>query len=54
MLITEGAITGLARPAALVGIAEKGLLTVELVATATPGHSSMPPVHRRARRRSAC
>ena len=44
MLITEDAIKGLARPAALIGIAEKGFLTVELVATATPGHSSMPPV----------
>jgi len=44
MLITEGAIAGLAKPAALIGVAEKGFLTVELVATATPGHSSMPPV----------
>lgn len=43
-LIMEGAIKGLDKPAALVGIAEKGILTVELVATATPGHSSMPPV----------
>jgi carboxypeptidase PM20D1 len=44
MLITEGAIKGLEKPAALIGVAEKGFLTVELVATATPGHSSMPPV----------
>ena len=44
MLITEGAINGLSKAAALVGVAEKGFLTVELVATATPGHSSMPPV----------
>jgi len=44
MLITEEAIKGLTKPAALVGVAEKGVLTVELVATATPGHSSMPPV----------
>jgi carboxypeptidase PM20D1 len=44
MLITEGAIKGLDKPAALVGVAEKGVLTVQLVATATPGHSSMPPV----------
>jgi carboxypeptidase PM20D1 len=40
----EGAIQGLAQPAALIGVAEKGFLTLELVATATPGHSSMPPV----------
>jgi carboxypeptidase PM20D1 len=44
MLITDGAIAGLTQPAALVGIAEKGVLTVRLEATATPGHSSMPPV----------
>lgn len=44
MLITEGAIKGLDRPAALVGVAEKGTLTLQLVANATPGHSSMPPV----------
>ena len=44
MLVTEDAIPGLAKPAALIGIAEKGALTLELTATATPGHSSMPPV----------
>jgi len=44
LLITEGAVPGLARSAALVGVAEKGFLTVRLTATATPGHSSMPPV----------
>jgi carboxypeptidase PM20D1 len=44
LLITEGAVPGLARPAALVGVAEKGFLSVRLTATATPGHSSMPPV----------
>jgi len=44
MLITEGAIAGLDKPAALIGVAEKGVLTVRLEATATPGHSSMPPV----------
>jgi carboxypeptidase PM20D1 len=44
MLITEGAVPGLARPAALIGVAEKGALTLQLTANATPGHSSMPPV----------
>ena len=44
MLITEGAVPGLARPAALIGVAEKGSLTLQLTASATPGHSSMPPV----------
>ena len=43
LLITEGLLPGLSRPAALVGVAEKGILTLQLTATATPGHSSMPP-----------
>lgn len=43
LLITEGVLKGLDRPAALIGTAEKGYLTLALSATATPGHSSMPP-----------
>ena len=43
LLITEGIMKGLDRPAALVGIAEKGYATLVLTAHATPGHSSMPP-----------
>ena len=43
LLITEGVLAGLDKPAALVGVAEKGTLTLRLTATATPGHSSMPP-----------
>ncbi|MFO1337243.1 MAG: M20 family peptidase [Burkholderiaceae bacterium] len=43
MLITEGIMPGLAPPTALVGIAEKGYLSVVLKVPATPGHSSMPP-----------
>jgi len=43
LLITEGILKGLARPAALVGVAEKGYMSLEVTATATPGHSSMPP-----------
>ncbi len=42
LLITEGIMPGLSRPAALIGIAEKGHLSVQLKANATPGHSSMP------------
>ncbi|MDQ6880796.1 MAG: M20 family peptidase [Pseudomonadota bacterium] len=42
LLITEGILPGLARPAALIGIAEKGYLSVALKVSATPGHSSMP------------
>lgn len=43
LLITEGVMPGLKQPAALVGIAEKGYLSVVLKVPATPGHSSMPP-----------
>ena len=43
LLITEGVLKGLDRPAALVGVAEKGYLSLQLAASAAPGHSSMPP-----------
>ena len=43
LLITDGLIKGLDRPAALIGVAEKGYATLVLTAHATPGHSSMPP-----------
>ena len=36
-------IKGLDKPAALIGVAEKGYATLVLNAQATPGHSSMPP-----------
>ncbi len=39
---TDG-ISGLARPIALVGISEKGFLSLQLTAIADGGHSSMPP-----------
>ena len=41
--VTDGIVPGLDRPAALVGIAEKGFATVELSALSPGGHSSMPP-----------
>jgi carboxypeptidase PM20D1 len=43
MLITKGAVPGVKQPAALIGIAEKGYLSLELIADSTGGHSSMPP-----------
>jgi carboxypeptidase PM20D1 len=43
LLITDGILKGLDRPAALIGVAEKGYATLVLTAHATPGHSSMPP-----------
>src|SRR5437762_9442025 len=41
--LATGLITGAAAPVALIGIAEKGYVTVELTAQAEGGHSSMPP-----------
>ena len=41
--VTKGALPGLDRPLAVVGIAEKGYLSVTLEATAPGGHSSVPP-----------
>jgi carboxypeptidase PM20D1 len=41
--VVEDAIPGLGRPAALVGVAEKGFLSVRLRVRAEGGHSSMPP-----------
>lgn len=43
LLITEGIMPGLKAPAALIGIAEKGYMSVVLKVPATPGHASMPP-----------
>ena len=43
--IVEGMVAGLDRPAALIGTAEKGSLSVELTAEEAGGHSSMPPPH---------
>ena len=40
--LATGLMTGVTAPVALVGIAEKGYVTVELVAQAEGGHSSMP------------
>ena len=43
LVITDGIIPGVDEPVALVGVTEKGYLTVEVTAEATGGHSSMPP-----------
>lgn len=42
-VIADGLIDGMARPVALVGIAEKGIASVELSVEQAGGHSSMPP-----------
>ncbi len=43
LLVLDGILPGLKQPAALIGVAEKGYLSVVLKMAATPGHSSMPP-----------
>src|SRR6185369_9070726 len=43
LAVTEGIVGGIAAPVALVGIAEKGYLSVELVVESEGGHSSTPP-----------
>lgn len=42
-LVTDGAPLGLGRPVALVGVAEKGYLSLTLSAEDAGGHSSTPP-----------
>jgi carboxypeptidase PM20D1 len=42
-LITEGINRNVAAPLALIGVAEKGAVTLSLTAQTAPGHSSMPP-----------
>jgi carboxypeptidase PM20D1 len=42
-LITEGVMKGLDKPVALIGVAEKGIMTLALETHDEPGHSSMPP-----------
>ena len=44
LVLTEGILPGLKAPAALVGVAEKGYVTVQVSVNAPPGHASMPPV----------
>ncbi len=43
LLVTEGLIDGIDKPAALIGLAEKGYLTLTLRSKGAPGHASMPP-----------
>ncbi|MDB5803045.1 MAG: peptidase [Betaproteobacteria bacterium] len=45
LVVTQGIIPGVVAPAALIGIAQKGYVSVELAAQVTAaGHSSMPPL----------
>jgi len=41
--VVEGIVPGIDRPVGLIGIAEKGHMSVQLTVSAEGGHSSMPP-----------
>ncbi len=43
MAVTEGILPGVAQPIALIGLGEKGSVTLRLATQAAPGHSSLPP-----------
>lgn len=43
MAVTHGVMPGIEQPVALIGLAEKGSVSLRLAASAPPGHSSMPP-----------
>ena len=43
LAVTEGILAGVKAPLALIGLAEKGGMSLRLIAKAAPGHSSMPP-----------
>lgn len=42
-IVADGVVKGVARPVALIGIAEKGYVSLALTTTSVSGHSSMPP-----------
>jgi carboxypeptidase PM20D1 len=43
--VTRGLVPGVARPVAVVGVAEKGYVSLTLTARGAGGHSSAPPRH---------
>src|SRR5579875_2915557 len=44
-MAVSGAFPGVAEPLAVIGLAEKGVVDLELVARGQGGHASMPPAH---------
>jgi carboxypeptidase PM20D1 len=43
--VTDGIVAGISSPVALIGIAEKGYLNLELTVNSPGGHASTPPAH---------
>ena len=50
LVITHGIVPGVTRPAALIGVAEKGKISLEVIAHGRGGHSSAPPINTAASR----
>ena len=44
-MIVSGLLDGVDAPFAMVGVAEKGIATIDMMLEMDPGHSSMPPQH---------
>ena len=44
-IITDGVVPGIKRRLAMIGVAEKSSMSIELSVTGAGGHSSMPPEH---------
>ncbi|WP_372371190.1 M20 family peptidase [Candidatus Uabimicrobium sp. HlEnr_7] len=42
LIVTQGIVPGIKRPVAVIGVAEKGLVNLELTVKTAGGHSSMP------------
>lgn len=42
-MVSQGSLPGVEEPFALIGVTEKGYLTLEISAAGSPGHSSQPP-----------
>jgi len=45
LMITQGIAPGVSAPVALIGVAQKGYVSLELTVVAEGGHSSIPPEH---------
>ena len=43
LMVLQGVLSGIEKPVAMIGIAEKGYRSVHFKTTTAPGHSSMPP-----------
>jgi carboxypeptidase PM20D1 len=45
LFVADGIVPGVSKPVALIGVAEKGFMSVQLTVESEGGHSSVPPPH---------